>query len=167
MYKAGDHVVYGSHGVCAVTELRQMVFGTEHKDYYVLSPINDKRSTIFIPVDSENLVCQMKRVLTKDEIDELLYSVEPGSLEWIPSDSERKAFCTHTLKNGDRLEMLHMIDMLYMHRERMKDQKKHFHVTDEKFLREAEKLLHDEFSFVLGIPVSEVGEYIGEKLKSS
>ena len=167
MYKAGDHVVYGSHGVCAVSELRQMAFGTEHKDYYVLSPINDKRSTIFIPVDSENLVGQMKRVLTKDEIDELLYSVEPGFLEWIPSDSERKAFCTLTIKNGDRLEMLHMIDMLCMHRERMKDQKKHFHVTDEKFLREAEKLLHDEFSFVLGIPVNEVVDYIGEKLKSS
>ena len=167
MYKAGDHIVYGSHGVCTVSELRHMAFGAEHKDYYVLSPINDARSTIFVPVDSENLVGQMKRVLTKDEIDELLHSVEPGFLEWIPDDAERKAFCTLTIKSGDRLEMLHMIDMLCMHRERMKDQKKHFHVTDEKFLREAEKLLHGEFSFVLGIPINEVGEYIGEKLRSS
>ena len=167
MYKEGDHVVYGSHGVCAVSELKQMAFGSEHKDYYVLSPINDRRSTIYVPVDSENLVGQMKKVLTKEEIDELLYSVEPGHFEWIPSDSERKAFCALTLKNGDRLEMMHMIDMLCLHREEMKGQKKHFHVTDEKFLREAEKLLHDEFSFVLGIPVNEVSDYIGERLKSS
>ena len=167
MFSVGEHVIYGTHGVCRIGDIVTMPFGTDDREYYVLSPLTDPRSTIFVPLDSEVLVSQMRPVLTKEEIDELLSSLERGSLCWIANDSERKAFCQATIKSGDRLEMLRMIDMLYIHQEEMKDQKKHFHVTDERFLREAEKLLHEEFSFVLGIPRAEVVSYIGERVERS
>lgn len=167
MFSAGNHVVYSSHGVCEITEIKTMSFGGETKQYYVLSPINDKRSTIFIPIDNMVLLSQMRPVLTKEEIDELLASVIPGTCSWIPSDSERKNFCAATIKSGDRLAILHMIEMLYLHRERMMDEKKHFHVTDERFLNDAEKMLNDEFAFVLGISTSEVEHYVEERVKKS
>ena len=109
----------------------------------------------------------MKRVLTKEEIDELLSSVVPGALDWIENDNRRKVFCTYTIKSGDRLAMINMIDMLCAHQKEMENQRKHFHVTDERFLKEAEKLLHEEFSFVLGIPKNDVCDYIRERIKSS
>ena len=167
MYSVGEHVIYGTHGVCRIGDITTMPFGADKRDYYVLSPLCDPRSTIFVPLDNEQLVSQMRPVLTKEEIAEMLSSVTPGSLDWIESDSERKDFCQTTLKSGDRLEMLKMIDMLYTHQEEMKNQKKHFHVTDERFLREAEKLLHEEFAFVLGIPRAEVISYIGERVEQS
>ncbi len=167
MFSAGNHVVYSSHGVCEITEIKTMSFGSETKQYYVLSPINDKRSTIFIPIDNMVLLSQMRPVLTKEEIDELLDSVEPGTCSWIPSDSERKSFCAATIKSGDRLAILHMIEMLYLHRERMEEENKHFHVTDERFLNDAEKMLNDEFAFVLGISTSEVEHYVEERVKKT
>lgn len=167
MFSVGEHVVYGTHGVCAISEVTSMSFGSEKRDYYVLSPVSDPKSTIFVPVDNETLIAQMRRVLTKEEIDALLDSVEPCALEWIANDSKRKEFCAATIKSGDRLAIINMIEMLYLHQEEMRDQKKHFHVTDERFLREAEKLLHDEFAFVLGIPNIEVYEYIGSRIKKS
>ena len=167
LYSVGEHVIYGTHGVCCISEIKTMSFGPDNKEYYVLSPLAEPRSTIFVPLDSEVLLSQMRPVLTREEIDELLGSLEPGSQSWITNDSERKEFCQTTLKSGDRLAILRMIDMLYIHQEEMRDQKKHFHVTDERFLREAEKLLHDEFSFVLGIPRGEVVSYIGEKVERS
>ena len=167
MFSAGDHVVYGNHGVCRVAELTSMDFGADHREYYVLSPIAEPKSKIFVPLDNDALTSTMLPVLTKDEIDALLGSVVPGSREWIENDSERKAFCTATLKSGDRFAILSMIDMLYLHREEMISQKKHFHVTDERFLRDAEKLLHEEFAFVLGIPRAEVITYIGEHVAAS
>ena len=167
MFTVGEHVIYGTHGVCCISEIKQMSFGADSRDYYVLTPVSERRSTIFVPVDNETLLAQMRKVLTKEEIDDLLDSVEPGSLEWIASDSERKDFCNKTIKSGDRLAIIGMIEMLYLHQEEMKSAKKHFHVTDERFLREAEKLLHDEFSFVLGITGTEVHEYIGSRIKKS
>ena len=167
MYSVGEHVIYGTHGVCRIGEIKTMSFGPDSKEYYVLSPLSDPRSTIFVPVDSEILLSQMRPVLTREEIDDLIDSLEPGSQDWIVNDSKRKEFFQTTLKSGDRLALLRMIDMLYIHQEEMRDQKKHFHVTDERFLREAEKLLHDEFAFVLGIPRGEVISYIGERLEQS
>ena len=165
MFSPGDHIVYGTHGVCRITEMTSMPFGSGKRDYYVLSPLSDPRSTIFVPADNPDLVSQMKKVLTKDEIDILLSSVSPEPDEWIESDRARKQYCLSTIRSGDRLALLHMIRMLCFHRAEMVDQKKHFHVTDERFLREAENLLSDEFSFVLGISRSEVSEYINEKIE--
>ena len=165
MYSAGDHIVYGTQGVCRVTELTSMPLGNEMKDYYVLSPLSDPRSKIFVPVDNPALVSQMRKVLTRDEIECLLSSVSPDTDMWIESDRDRKEFCANTIRSGDRLALLNLIRMLCVHRDIMKDQKKHFHVTDERFLREAENLLHDEFSFVLGLSRSEVSSYINEKLE--
>jgi len=167
MFSAGEHVVYGTHGVCEISEVTTMSFCSDSRKYYVLFPIGDAKSKIFVPVDNEQLTSQMKKVLTKEEIDRLLDAVEPGALDWIESDSARKEYCSATIKGGDRLALINMIEMLYLHREEMIGQKKHFHVTDERFLREAEKLLHDEFSFVLGIPNADVVEYIGERIKKS
>ncbi|MBR0303369.1 MAG: CarD family transcriptional regulator, partial [Clostridia bacterium] len=101
----------------------------------------------------------------RDEIDSLLLSVAAAVDEWIESDRERKEFFTSTIRSGDRLALLQMIRTLCLHRARMKDEKKHFHVTDERFLREAENLLHDEFAFSLGISRAEVSEYINERIE--
>ncbi len=43
--------------------------------------------------------------------------------------------------------------------------KKHFHISDEKYLREAERLLHDEFSYTLNISNEEVPAYILKRIK--
>ena len=167
MFSPGEHVVYGTHGVCCIKELTSMPFGSEMRDYYVLSPIGETRSTIFVPVDNSSLTDQMKKVLTRAEIDKLIASVAPGAVKWIASDQERKEYCVSTIKSGDRLEIMNMIGMLCVHRDEMKGQKKHFHVTDERYLKEAEKLIHDEFSFVLGIARADVGAYIDERIAKS
>ncbi len=167
MYSTGEFVLYGTHGVCRITEVTGMKFGNETRHYYVLSPVSERKSTIFVPVDSEVLLAQMRRVLTKEEIDALLAAVVPGALSWIVNDSERKEFCALTIKSGDRMALINLIEMMYLHQEETRNCKKHFHVTDERFLREAEKLLHEEFAFVLGIPLLDVHAYIGERIRKT
>ncbi len=164
MYSAGDNVVYGTHGVCSICEVTSMLFGSDMRDYYVLAPISDPKSKIFVPVDNETLLSQMRPIMTKEEIAILLDSVVPDALEWIPNDSERKNFCASVIKSGDRMALINLIEMLWKHQERMRDSKKHFHVTDERFLRDAEKMLGEEFSFVLGIPSYEVPSYISSRI---
>lgn len=69
------------------------------------------------------------------------------------------------LKSGDRAELMRLIEMLYLRREGLKSTKKHFHISDEKFLREAERLLHDEFSYTLNITKEDVPSYILNRIK--
>lgn len=166
MFSVGDAIVYGSIGVCTIKDITVMYLGGVEKEYYILSPNSDPKSTIYVPLDSEALVSQMKPVLSKDEIAELLSHVGNNNIDWIVSNSERKAYCRSAIKNGDRTVLIALIRMLYTKREEYRSEKKHFHVADEKALAEACKLIHDEFSYVLGISSNEVPDYIEKIVKS-
>lgn len=144
-----------------------MSLGGETKQYCVLCPINDVRSVVYVPTDNEALMSRIHPLLSTKEIDEIIGTVIPEKIEWIASDAERKEFCGQALKSGDRLRIMQMIRMLYDRREDLLKQKKHFHVTDERFLKDATKLLHEEFAFVLGISPAEVPEYIASRAKKS
>lgn len=165
MFSAGDTVVYSTHGICKVKEITEMEMCKVKKKYYVLIPVYDENSTLYIPVDNEKLLNNMHRMLSATEIDELIDNAAASPLEWISDDIQRKEYCSAVIKGGDRSELMRLIEMLYLRREDLKQTKKHFHISDERYLRDAERLLHDEFSFVLGIKREQVPEYILNRIK--
>ncbi len=169
MYSVGEAVIYGNHGVCKVKEITEMSFGngSDRKKYYVLCPVSNPRSIIYVPTDNDALTSRIRPLLSEAEIDEIISSVPPEKLQWIASDIKRKEFCGETLKSGDRFRIMQMIGMLYDQREALRDQKKHFHVVDERFLKDATRLLHEEFAYVLGISPADVPEYISSRIKAS
>ena len=72
MFEKGEYVVYGTSGVCEVTDIKNMDLKGIPKDklFYVLTPYNQKSSTLFTPVDSNKTV--MRKILTKEEALELI-----------------------------------------------------------------------------------------------
>ena len=160
MLAVGEVVVYGVQGVCRVAELVMRKFDRETKEYYLLRPVFDTRSVIYVPVDKQELLDQMRPPLTKEEVNELIGSLEKNSSEWIADDDDRRDYCADVIRSGDRGALMRLIDMLYSRNEELKGQKKHFHIADERSLKRAEKLLHDEFAYVLGMLPDQIPEYI-------
>lgn len=160
MLAVGEVVVYGVQGVCRVAELVTRKFDRETKEYYLLRPVFDTRSVIYVPVDKQELLDQMRPPLTKEEVNELIGSLEKNSSEWIADDDDRRDYCADVIRSGDRGALMRLIDMLYSRNEELKGQKKHFHIADERSLKRAEKLLHDEFAYVLGMLPDQIPEYI-------
>lgn len=164
MFCVGEAVVYGVQGVCRIREMCTKKFGKEEQEYFVLCPIFDEKSVIYVPTDKPALLAQMRSVLTKEELRELIASAGEQDAQWIENDSHRRDFCTEVIKSGDRSALMQLVSMLYLHSEELKGQKKHFHIADERSLKQAKKLLHDEFAFVLGITPEEVPEYISRHI---
>lgn len=164
MFSVGEIIVYGLQGVCEISDIAEMRMGEELRSYYILCPVNDNKSTVYVPVDNERLVSQMREVLTRSEVDSIIGEVAGSELEWIKNDAERKTFCENVIKNGDRKELIQLISMLYVHKEELKNNKKRFQIADDKHLKEAEKQINDEFSYVLGISQEEVAAYIKNKI---
>ncbi len=165
MFSVGETVIYGAQGVCKIKDISCMQFGNEKREYYILNPIYEEKATIYVPADNEKLLSHMRSIITADDIDKLIKSASKDELEWIEDDAKRKEFCEEVIKKGNRKELMLLIEMLYLHWEELKTQKKHFHIADERYLKEAEKLLHDEFAYVLGITRDEVPEYIMSKIR--
>ena len=160
MLTVGQTVVYGTQGVCTVKEISMLKLGKTKGEYYALSPIDDPGSTVYVPTANEKLMSKLRPVLTGEEADALITEAVREPLEWIESDAERKSACDDIVKNGDRKQLMRLVGMLYRRRELLKDQKKHVHNVDAQYLKLAERMLHGELAYALGIAVDDVADYI-------
>ena len=164
MLAVGQTVVYGTQGVCMVKEISMLKLGKTKGEYYVLSPIDDPGSTVYVPTASEKLANKLRPVLTGSEANALIDEAANEPLDWITSDNERKTVCDDIVKNCSRKQLMQLVGMLYRRREALKDQKKHFHNVDAQYLKTAERMLHGELAYALGIAADDVAEYIRRRL---
>ena len=135
--------------------------------YYILKPMKNDESTIYIPADNETLVGKLRRVMTKDEIDSLLLGMRDKEIEWNNDRRSRMEQFRTILVDGVTQKLLLMIRCIYMKKRELTEQGRKLSTTDENILKSAEKLVEDEFSYVLDIPQSEVGRYIRNLLHVS
>ncbi len=160
----GSHVLYGKMGVCLVQEQKAIKMGRESSLYYVLCPISDGRSSVFVPCDNEELVSRMRPLLTQDEIDILLSDADEQKLQWMDDRNERSALYRTVTNGGDRSMLIRLICCLFRKKHERQEIGKRLSAMDETALQECMRLIDEEFSMVLNIPRNEVVNYILERL---
>lgn len=165
MYQVGETVFYGTEGVCRVEEICERKIGREPVQYYALRPIYREGTTVYVPVKNELLVSRMRPLLTREQIERMIDEVNEDDEDWIDDVSERKAEYQRILLSGDRRCLLAMARVLHLRRRNLQTCGKRLRMNDEQMLRDAERLLADEFSVVLGIKPREVAEYINGRFK--
>ena len=87
MYSIGEIVLYGSNGVCEITEITTKKIGKDSIEYYVLKPVCSDSSTLFVPTQNEMLVSRMRVVLSSDEIKDILSQKTDNEI-WIDRSEE-------------------------------------------------------------------------------
>lgn len=167
MFSVGNIVSYGMQGICEISEITEKKFKSNVIKYYVLVPVFDKSSKIFVPIENETLTSKMRRILSKDEILNIIESMPDNEIIWIENDNERKEKYKEILSGGDRTKIVKLIKTLYLHQKHQKQIGKKLHISDERLLKEAEKLLYDEFAFVLNIDRNDVLSYIIDQIESA
>lgn len=150
MFSVGQLVLYGTNGVCTVEDITEKTVGSFQAEYYVLKPTSAAASTLFVPTANEQLVGKMRPVMTAEEINGVLSQKSDGG-EWIESKNERTEAFKDIIASGDPAALLGMIRLLHAHRDLQTGQGKRLHLSDERFLKEAEKMIGEEFSLVLGV----------------
>ena len=145
MFEIGRCVSYRAEGVCRITDIREESFGAPNQKtlYYVLTPLQDDRSTVYVPVENEMLTSYMRPLLTAKEIGTLAAELRDQRMEWIPESRVRNNKFREILSAGDRRELIVLLLTLL---ERAEQGGKKMSSVDENAARRAKKLLLDEFS---------------------
>ncbi len=164
MYNVNDTVIYSPCGVCRISEIAERDFSGEPVKYYILRPVGESKNTFYVPTENEQLTAQMRHILSKDEIEELIRIMPDEDYIWIENEYERKEEYRRILRSGDRRELIKLIKTLYIHRKSCSEHRKKLHSADEHFLKDAENMLYEEFAYVLGIPREQVIPYIKEHI---
>lgn len=159
MFCVGQTVLYGSNGVCMVDDVTEKRIGKTKMQYYVLKPLCNNTSTLFVPTANQQLVSKMRRILTEDEAEAILRNLPPCG-DWNDNKQERSEQFRAIITEGSCVELIRLIRLVRTHGQEQLAGGKRLHVTDERFLKEAEKMICEEFSLVLHISRDEVLERI-------
>ena len=164
MLQVGSQVVYGIHGVCSIIDVETRTVDRKKVEYFVLEPNEQPGARFYVPMRNEAALSKLRPLLTKDELEALLSSEDACKDCWIPDENRRKQKYRELINGADRAALISMIRALHRHKEEQLAAGRKFHLCDDNFLRDAQKLLSSEFSQVLGIPQTEVEHYIEEKI---
>ena len=157
-YRKGDYVSYSCNGVCLVEDVRvdAPTGKGEPKTFYILKPVADQGSTIFVPTSSPALLAKMQRLPSRGEVDALILSTKESALPWIEDRKVRAASFQTIIKACNLRELLEL--------DKSSQVLMFSTAADEAAMRRAEGLIENELSFVLQLSGDQVGTYIREKL---
>ncbi|MBQ4050586.1 MAG: CarD family transcriptional regulator [Oscillospiraceae bacterium] len=165
MFKVGDVVLYGTEGACEIVEIGKRDLGAGPREYYILQPVYRKEAVVFVPADVEKLVGRMRRVLTAEEIDDIIREMPGEGFLWVENEAERKIRYKELLAEGDSRMLVRMIKTLYLHQKEQGEKGRKLHMADERAFKEAERLLYDQFALALNIRPEEVLPYIIRRIE--
>lgn len=165
MYQTGDKVLYGIHGVCVVVELENRMIDGKQVVYLVLEPAGQSGSRYMVPTHNEAAMAKVRPVLSSEALENLLSSDTVREDAWIRDEGQRKQVYRELISSCDRQRLAQMIFSLYRYRKAQTAAGKKFHMCDENFLRDAEKILAGEIASTLEITSTEAIKYLRSKLK--
>ena len=163
MYRVDDLVLYSAQGVCKITDITTKKINGEVNEYYILKPVYNENAVISVPVHNEKAMAKMRKALSSDEIYRLIRTMPDKALIWIDNDNLRKEKYRNILKGSDRTELISLIKTLYLHQQKGRK----LHNADEQIFAEAEKILYEEFAYVLHIDRDQVLPFILKQIEAA
>lgn len=165
MYQIGDLIIYGSTGVCRVSDITMLdLMGDgKTKRYYVINPLY-QGGVIYTPTDNEKVF--MRPIISLKEVEKLIDSIPLIKAEaYICRESNLLIKHYETvLKSHDCADLIELTMSIHAKKEYMEEQKRKFGAVDEKYMKLAEEVLFGELAAVLNISREEVPEYIAKRL---
>ena len=157
MFEIGSYVSYRAEGVCVIRDIREERFGalSEVAKYYILSPIGDEKSTVFVPMDNATLMALMRPLLSAEEIQALVEETRDERFEWIEESRLRNMKFREILSIGDRRSLIVLLNTVVEHNELITKLGKKVGATDENALYRAKTMLFEEFSVTTDLTYSD------------
>jgi CarD family transcriptional regulator len=167
MYQPGELVVYGNTGVCRVEEVTRpnMTGADREKLYYLLKPLQQD-GVIYTPVESNGKV-PIRSVISEAEA-EALIDLIPTIRAEAYHGTTLQALAQHyqdAVRTHDCRDLLELLRSIYAKRRQAEAQNRRLGMVDERFMKQAERLLYGEFSAALGIPEDAVEPYIAQRVE--
>lgn len=165
MFQKDEYVIYGYSGVCKVLDISTMDIEGMDKErlYYTLQPMSEKDSQIYTPIDNDKII--IRKVLTKEEADQLIYEIPKVPQLWIETDKLREEKFKAAIRSCDCKEWIKVIKTIYLKKQKRIAEGKKVTATDEKYFKMAEDYLYSELSIALGLEKNEVERYIKNKIE--
>ena len=168
MFQPGDLVVYGTTGVCRVDAIviPDMHGADQNKTYYQLNPLQQD-GLIYTPVDNPKV--SIRPVISREEALSLIDQVSSIRAEACHA-STLQALSHHyqdIIHRGSCLDLAEMLMSIHAKQKQAESQNRRLGMVDERYMKQAERLLHGELAVALDIPFDSVPAYISQHIENT
>ncbi len=160
MFYIDDLIIYGTSGVCVVADICPSPFDkNDTRTYYKLCPADTTAGgVIYTPVENDKI--PMRRLLSKEEGEALLFGVASCPFLEIPVEKQRKDIYKQALLSTEPVRWLGILRSVHRRGIALSAQRKNLPDLDRDFADRAQRYLTSELSIVLGRPKDEIAEQI-------
>lgn len=159
MFNVDDYIMYGKTGLCKVVDITNEKFiNGEKRKYYILSPIYNNDTVIKIPLDNDKV--PMRKVISKGDMTALINDIPNMEILWIDDEKKRIAQFETMLKSGQCEELIKLIKSIKFSKKYARSIGKKLEKPDRDIMKEAERLLTEEFAIILNVYPNEASSYI-------
>ena len=166
MFQIGELVVYGATGVCRVEGIAGLDQpGRDRgKRYYLLKPLWQD-GVIYAPVDSEKV--PMRPVISREEAEALIDRMpEIPAAPWRGGTPQALTQQYQSaVRDGGHQALIEMMKAIHHKRGVAEAKNRRLGMIDERYMKQAERMLYGELATALEIPYDEVGNYIAARLE--
>ena len=168
-FEKSDYIVYDNAGVCLIEDIAMKKFDywDNERFCYILRPIGNPASFVYVPVDNEKLTKKMRRIMSEEEIDTILDNVRTQYIIWPDDRRTRMERFKEILAAKNQQDMLMLASCIYSKKKELATRGKKLSSSDEMILKETERFVNEEFSFSLKLSKGQVAEYIQKRLNLS
>ncbi len=159
-FQPGDYVVYGCKGVHKILDRTMLAMsGSDNRrEYYVMQPCEKPEGSVYAPVDTEKT--HMRRIMTRDEARQLILSALGLEVLELHNRKQLEEACKASIRGCVPEELLRVIKTLHLRKMERLQQGKKMTLTDLHYLEQAEGILYTELSITLGIPKTDIPDYM-------
>jgi len=156
MYQIGEHVIYGTNGICRVGDICASPFdAADKRQYYVLIPLFDtSNSVIYTPVDNGNVI--MRRPISREMAEQLLERIPELGLIAVGEERRRKDEYRIAVQSTDPESFIMVIKTVVKRRAEFKKLRRRLPDLDNDFEHTARNCLYGELADVLGVDREEI-----------
>jgi len=111
VHKVKDYVVYPGVGVCRVTRIKSLKFGTSSRKCYILKVLSD-RANIVLPVANAHRV-SLRKIISKKEASAVFAVLKNPSTRRIKDWKKRQALISEKVASGDSRKAAEVYQRLF------------------------------------------------------
>ena len=165
MFERDEYVFHESGGICRIADIQKAPLDNmpQDREYYVMKPVHDPNSVIYIPVDSDQIF--LRRLMDKNEAEELLdripfvRTIEESNAKLL------RARYVESMRTHDPVEWVRVIKTVYLRMTAQSTRSRSISETERSFAESAKRNLHTELALALNLPFGDMEDYISDHIQ--
>lgn len=164
MFEIGDYVINANNGICKVEDKvhLDLPMSDKKKLYYLIVPIKEKSTKLYIPVDSDKQ--RIRKAMDKAQALEVIDEIPQIDAMWIPNDKQREQKYKEAIFSCEPKQLVGILKCMYQRNQQRNAEGKKNTTIDERYFKLAENNLYSELAFAMDKKKDEMRQIITERI---